>query len=102
MFAVIETGGKQHLIESGQTLQIGKVEGEKDVIFDKVLLLANDDGTDVQIGTPYLDGVTIEAVVQEQGRTKKLRVIKYKPKVRYKKVQGHRQHFTRIKVKDNK
>lgn len=102
MFAVIETGGKQYLIETGKTLKVEKLDAEpgKDVVFDKVLLLAKDDGSDVKIGTPYLDGVSIAATVEEQGRGKKIRVVKFKRKVRYKRVIGHRQHFTKVKVQE--
>jgi large subunit ribosomal protein L21 len=101
MFAVIETGGKQYLIKTGDTLKVEKLDVEvgKEMVFDKVLLLAKEDGTDVKIGTPYLDGVSIAADVEEQGRSKKIRVVKFKRKVRYKRVHGHRQHFTKIKVK---
>lgn len=104
MFAVIETGGKQYLIKTGDTLKIEKLEVEegKDVVFDKILLLASEDGKDVKIGTPYLAGVEISATVEKQGRSKKIRVVKFKNKIRYKKVQGHKQHFTRVKVKEVK
>ncbi|MBT4120716.1 MAG: 50S ribosomal protein L21 [Candidatus Magasanikbacteria bacterium] len=104
MFAVIETGGKQYLIKTGDTLKVEKldVEAGKDVVFDKVLLLAKEDGTDVKIGTPYLDGVSIAATVEEQTRDKKIRVVKFKRKVRYKRVIGHRQHKTKIKIKEVK
>jgi len=102
MYAVIETGGKQYLIKSGDTLKVEKLDAEagKEFVFDKVLLLAEDDGTDVKIGTPYLDGVSISAEVMEQGRNKKIRVVKFKRKVRYRRVAGHRQHFTKVKVKE--
>ena len=101
MFAVIETGGKQYLVKTGDVLKIEKLEVEvgKGVVFDKVLLTANDDGTDVKIGTPYLAGVSISADVEEQGRADKIRVVKFKNKIRYKRVIGHRQSFTKIKVK---
>ena len=104
MFAVIETGGKQYLIKTGDTLKVEKLDVEegKDLIFDKVLLLAKEDGRDVQIGTPYLEGVSIAATAEEQGRSKKIRVVKFKRKIRYKKVHGHRQHFTKVKVKEVK
>ena len=104
MFAVIQTGGKQYLIKTGDTLKVEKLEVEsgKDVVFDKVLLLAKEDGSDVKIGKPYLEGVSIAATVEEQGRNKKVRVVKFKRKVRYKRVKGHRQHFTKIKVKEVK
>lgn len=104
MFAVIETGGKQYLVQTGETLKIEKlaVEPGKEVVFDKVLLLANDDGSDVKIGQPYLEGVSIAATVESQERTKKLRVVKFKRKVRYKRVIGHRQHQTKVTLKDVK
>ncbi len=104
MFAVIETGGKQYLIKTGDSLKVEKLDTEagKEVVFDKVLLLAKEDGSDVKIGTPYLDGVSIAATVEEQGRSRKLRVVKFKRKVRYKRVRGHRQHFSKVKVKEVK
>lgn len=104
MFAVIETGGKQYLIETGTLVKIEKLEVEagKEVVFDKILLLANDEGTQVKIGTPYIEGASIAANVEAQGRSKKIRVVKFKNKVRYKRVQGHRQNFTKIKVKEVK
>jgi large subunit ribosomal protein L21 len=104
MFAVIETGGKQQLIRTGDSLKIEKIPGEKgsEVVFDKVLLLAKEDGSEVKLGTPYLDGVTIAATLEDQGRSKKIRVVKFKRKVRYKRVRGHRQYFSKIKVKEVK
>ncbi|MBP9760895.1 MAG: 50S ribosomal protein L21 [Candidatus Magasanikbacteria bacterium] len=101
MFAVIETGGKQYLVQTGEELKIEKLDAEvgKEVVFDKVLLLAKDDGTSVQIGTPYLAGVSIAATVESQERSRKIRVVKFKRKVRYKRVAGHRQPVTGVKVK---
>lgn len=100
MFAVIATGGKQYLVKTGEILKVEKLEAEegKKVVFDKVLLLAEDDGAVVKIGTPYIDGAKIEAEVVAQGHAKTLRVVKYKRKVRYKKVHGQRQRFTEVKV----
>jgi len=104
MFAVIETGGKQYLIETGSIMKIEKLEAEsgKDVVFDKVLLIANDDGTSVKMGAPYIDGASIAATAQEQGRSKKICIVKFKNKVRYTRNRGHRQSFTKVKVKDVK
>ncbi len=101
MIAVIETGGKQYLIKEGDTLAIEKlpVEAGQEVEFDKVLLTAQADGTDLKVGAPYLDGVTIKADLTDQYRARKIRVIKYKAKVRYKKVYGHRQHQSKVKIK---
>jgi len=100
MIAVIETGGKQYLIKTGSSVKIEKIgdEAGSEVVFDKVLLTAKDDGSDVKIGTPYLDGVSIGATVESQTRTKKIRVVKFKNKIRYKRVHGHRQHQTKVKI----
>ena len=100
MFAVIETGGKQYLVKPGQTLTIEKIEGEinSEISFDNVLLVGSEDGADVQIGTPYLASSAVKAKVLDQGRTRKLRVVKYKRKVRYKRVFGHRQEFTKVEI----
>jgi large subunit ribosomal protein L21 len=100
MFAVIETGGKQYLVKNGQGLKIEKIlsaVGEK-VAFDKVLMTADEDGGNVKIGTPYLDGVTVAASVDKQGRYKTVRVEKFKRKVRYHKVHGQRQKYTQVKI----
>ena len=100
MFAVIATGGKQYLVRSGEIIKIEKLEAEpdKEIMFDKVLLLTNDDGTNAQIGAPYLQGVAIPALIQAQMRNDKIRVVKYKRKVRYRKVHGHRQQVTKVKL----
>ena len=102
MFAVIETGAKQYLVKTGETLKIEKLEVEpgKEVVFDRVLLLANEDGTSVKIGAPYLAGVSIAATVESQMRGKKIRIVKFKNKIRYKKAQGHRQRLTKVKLKE--
>ncbi len=102
MFAVIETGGKQYLIETGSIMKIEKLDADqgKDVVFDKVLLIANDDGSSVKMGVPYIEGASISATVQEQGRSKKIRIVKFKNKIRYTRSRGHRQSFTKIKVKE--
>jgi len=101
MIAVIETGGKQYLIKENTPLTIEKIPGDagNEVEFDKVLLLAKEDGSDFKLGTPYLEGVTIKAEITGQGRARKIRVIKYKAKTRYRKVHGHRQHQTEVKIK---
>lgn len=104
MFAVIETGGKQYLIETGSIMKIEKLDADqgKDVVFDKVLLIANDDGSSVKMGAPYIEGASLSATVQEQGRSKKIRIVKFKNKIRYTRSRGHRQSFTKVKVKEVK
>ncbi len=98
MYAVIETGGKQYRIQEGDILSVerlGAGEGEK-VSFDKVLLVNGEDG--IKVGKPYVEGAAVEGEVLFHGKGKKIIVFKYKAKKNYKKKQGHRQPFTRVKI----
>ena len=100
MIAVIETGGKQYLIQPGVSVKIEKLPAAvgETVTFDKVLMIANEDGTGLKIGTPYIEGGAVTASISLQSRTKKILVVKYKRKVRYTRVHGHRQHVTTAKI----
>jgi len=98
VYAIIESGGRQYRAEEGHSFSVEKLPYEvgQQIELDKVLLLANDDG--VKIGQPVVDGVTIKATVVEQYRGKKIFVWKYKPKKRYRRRQGHRQYYTRLRI----
>lgn len=95
MFAIIKTGGKQYKVREGQTLVVEKLVADGNVVFDTVLLIG---GENAKIGTPTVAGAKVEASVVEHGKGKKLHVIKYKPKVRYRRKIGHRQPFTKVKI----
>ncbi|HIF85549.1 MAG TPA: 50S ribosomal protein L21 [Gammaproteobacteria bacterium] len=98
MYAVIESGGKQHRVKEGEILQLEKLEaatGEK-VEFDKVLMVG--EGESVKIGTPYLEGGKVTAEVLKQGRGKKIHIIKFNRRKHFRKQQGHRQWFTEVKI----
>ncbi len=98
-FAVIQTGGKQYIVREGETLEVEKLEVEPGATLEfAALLVSDDEATNVQIGAPLLSGVKISAIVLEQGRADKVSVIKYKPKVRYRRNVGHRQPFTKIRI----
>jgi large subunit ribosomal protein L21 len=97
MYAVIKTGGKQLRVEEGQTIFVEKldaVEGDV-VVFDEVLLIG---GEETKVGAPLINGATVTAKVEKQGKGKKIIVFKYKPKKNYRKKQGHRQPYTRLVV----
>lgn len=99
MLAVIKTGGKQYLVEEGQTLQIEKIEQEPGAsISFEALLVSQTDGSGAKVGKPLVAGASVSAKVIEQGREDKVLVVKYKPKVRYRRHVGHRQPFTKIKI----
>ncbi|QXE00548.1 LSU ribosomal protein L21P [Terribacillus aidingensis] len=97
MYAIIETGGKQVKVTEGQTIFVEKLEAENgaEVTFDKVLVVGGDD---VKIGAPFVDGATVTATVEKQGRAKKINVIKFKAKKNYKRKQGHRQPYTKLTI----
>lgn len=98
MYAIIETGGKQYKVENGDRISVEKLgvaDGET-VVFDKVLAMAGEAG--VQVGAPYLEGVTVEGTAIESGKGKKVVIFKYKAKKDYRKKQGHRQPYTLVEI----
>ena len=98
MYAIIETGGKQYRVQEGDVIRVEKIEiadGET-VKFDKVLLVAEEGK--LNVGKPYGDGAVVEAVVENQGKAKKIIIFKYKAKKDYRKKQGHRQPYTQVKI----
>lgn len=100
-FAVIQTGGKQYLVEEGSVLDIEKIEttGGK-VTFDNVLL--TDDGSATKVGAPTVSGVKVLGEVVSEGREAKVTVIRYRPKSRHFVKRGHRQPFTKVKITEIK
>ncbi len=97
MYAVIETGGKQYRVTEGDVITVEKLNleaGEK-IEFDRVL--ACGEGSDLQIGSPYVDTKVFGQVV-ENGKGKKVIIFKYKAKKDYRKKQGHRQPYTMIEI----
>ncbi|MGA9226227.1 MAG: 50S ribosomal protein L21 [Mesobacillus sp.] len=97
MYAIIETGGKQVKVEAGQAIYIEKLNAEEGatVTFDKVLFVG---GETVKVGSPVVEGATVTAKVEKNGRQKKITVFKYKAKKNYHKKQGHRQPYTKVVI----
>ena len=100
MYAVIESGGKQHRVEPGEVLKLEKLAGaEGDIIdFEKVMMIG--EGGEVKIGTPYVDGGKVTAEVVSQGRHDKVTIIKMKRRKNYRRQAGHRQWFTEVRIKE--
>ena len=94
----IVTGGKQYVVNEGDTLFIEKlpVEAGDAVTFDQVLAIV--DGENTKFGTPVVEGAKVEATVVKNGKGKKVRVYKYKAKKGYHKRQGHRQPYTKVEI----
>lgn len=98
MYAVIESGGKQHRVVEGETLKLEKIEVAPGgtIEFDKVLLVGEGEG--VNIGTPYVAGGKVTAEVIAQGRHKKVKIIKFRRRKHSMKQAGHRQWYTEVKI----
>lgn len=97
MYAVIETGGKQYKVESGDVIFVEKLAAEdgSDVDF-KVVAISSGDG--LVVGTPYVDGVTVTGKVIKSDKAKKIYVETYKPKKGEKRKMGHRQPYTKVEI----
>ena len=98
IYAIIETGGKQYKVTPTQTVDVERLNvAEGDTVeLERVLFIA--DGDKVTIGTPTIDGAKVVATSRGEGKGKKIVVLKYKPKVRYRKKTGHRQLYTRLTI----
>ncbi|MBU5670124.1 50S ribosomal protein L21 [Peptoniphilus sp. MSJ-1] len=97
MYAIIETGGKQYVVNAGDKLRVEKLdvkEGDT-VTFDKVLFLSGDEP---KVGSPYVEGAKVEAKVLEQGKGRKVVVYKYKSKKNERTKKGHRQPYTLVEI----
>ena len=98
MQAIIVTGGKQYNVKEGDVLFIEKlnVEADATVTFDQVLAVL--DGENSKFGAPVVSGATVEAKVLKNGKGKKIRVFKYRPKKDSKSIRGHRQPYTKVQI----
>jgi len=99
MYVILETGSKQYPVKEGDVISVEKLDAQvgEEVVLDKILFACRGED-DVLVGNPYLSGKVVGEVV-EQGRHKKVIVFKFKRRKDYKKKQGHRQYYTKIKVK---
>ncbi len=100
MYAVIRTGGKQYRVEPGHQVRVDRLTGDvgDTVELSEVLMFSSEGSLDV--GTPCVENARVVASIVQQGRGKKINVFKYKSKVRYRKLRGHRQHHTDLRVEE--
>ncbi|MDA0152694.1 50S ribosomal protein L21 [Vibrio sp. Makdt] len=98
MYAVFQSGGKQHRVSEGQTLRLEKLDVETGatVEFDKVLLVAN--GGEIAVGAPLVEGGKVTAEVVQHGRGDKVKIVKFRRRKHSRKQAGHRQWFTEVKI----
>jgi len=102
MYAIIRSGGKQYRVEVGSTIDVDRLPQEvgESIEISDVLLVAN--GDDTRIGQPRVDSASVTATVVEQFRGKKIIVYKYRQRTNYRRKQGHRQYYTRLRIEDIK
>jgi len=99
MYAIVEVGGRQHMMEPNRVVKVDKLDGEHgdQIQLDKVLAIHDDEG-EIRVGTPYLEAASVTARVVQQGRDPKIMVVKYKAKKHYRRRRGHRQPFTALQI----
>ena len=98
MYAVIETGGKQHKVEKGMVLSIDLTKDEvgKKITFDNVLLYV--DGDKVEVGQPYLTNVKVTAEVKDVVKSEKISILRFRRRKHSMRKQGHRAKYTKIEI----
>ena len=98
MYAIVECSGQQYRVTPDQVVHIPKTDAEPGttLTFDRVLFVH--DGSNTQIGTPHVSGAAVKAEVLSHGRDKKVIVAKFKRRKDYRRKNGHRQHFTEVKI----
>jgi large subunit ribosomal protein L21 len=102
MYAVIETGGKQYRVQSGDIVQVEKLDGAvgSPLKFEQVLFLSKTGGDNAQVtlGKPYISGAAVQGEIVGQGRGEKILIVKMKRRKQYRRTQGHRQEYTQVLV----
>lgn len=97
-FAVIRVGGKQHKVMEGEIVQLERLQGAigERVELHDVLMVQR--GDDLRIGSPTVNDATVVGEIVQQDKARKIIVFKYKRRKGYRKKQGHRQHFTAVRI----
>jgi large subunit ribosomal protein L21 len=98
MYAIIETGGKQYRVETGSLVQVESIPGDvgSSVDLDQVRLVHGDRG--VVVGQPLVKGATVKAEIIRQGRTRSITIFKKQRRKNYRRTNGHRQGFTKLRI----
>jgi len=98
MYAVVKIKGHQYRVQPDGLLQVQLIDSEvgQTVSFDEVLMVS--DGDDVKVGSPTIEGATVDAEIVEHGRSRKIVVFKKKRRKNYRRKNGHRQGYTQIKI----
>ena len=98
MYTIVEIKGKQYKAEVGSTLSVDHIDEKPGEPVEGIKVLLWKKEKEVKLGTPYLEEVKVSASVVSQKKDKKIKVVHYKPKINYKKIHGHRQKKTEVKI----
>ena len=97
-YAIVQTGGKQYRVQTGDTIRVESLAGDEgDTVDLNEVLMISKDGT-VSLGSPTVPGANVRSVLVGQGKGKKIIVFKYKAKTRFRRKNGHRQRYTDLRV----
>lgn len=98
MYAIVETSGRQYKVTVGQDLIIDKISAspESEILLDKVVFISDNDKK--LFGTPYINGAVVKAKVKETFKGDKVLVYGPRPKKAYRKLRGHRSHYTKLSI----
>jgi large subunit ribosomal protein L21 len=97
MYAVIKTGGKQYKVCEGESLRVEKIAADAGTALTFAALMIGDEQS-IKIGTPTVDGVTVNVTVESHGRGQKVKIIKFRRRKHSRKQMGHRQDYTQLKI----
>lgn len=100
MYAVVETGGKQYRVQAGDVFRVERLDGEvgQELVLDKVHMVGGE--TSTKFGAPLVEGAVVKAEILEQARADKVLVFKYKSKKNERRMRGHRQYYTKIRIQE--
>ena len=98
MFATIQSGGKQYRVSKGDVLSLEAIDLDPGEELELPVLMLG--GEQVVIGTPIVDGASVDAEVLEHGYGDKIHVVKYKAKINYRRKYGHRQRYTKVRISE--
>ena len=98
MYAVIKTGGKQYKVAAGEKIKVEQIAADvgQEIVLDQVLAIGS--GAELKVGTPLVEGATVNATVVAHGRHDKVRIFKMRRRKHYQKRQGHRQNYTELEI----
>lgn len=100
MYAIIETGGRQYRVATGDTLKVERIEGKEGDLIEMPKVIAVGEGENISVGKPTLESAKVLAEILSHGKADKVVVFKMKRRKNYRRLRGHRQHFTQLRIRE--